>query len=212
MSNYTEFEQDFPSRCLRLLDDQLADAESGNLEVTFLLTIAAGMICMIADRVGLPAEARDDVRSHPTGNSCVRNRWEKYADTLGESLHTRIEAEVLTHMEYSPPAIRVEGDRPDQWSWQPMNPETSLRATFSLIRNALAHGNIWTEPDHRGRIVRIVLAAKTDAPKNLPKPHEALRLPPKVLHRLLRTWAALFGGLQTPRRQATHRNPRLGSQ
>jgi hypothetical protein len=244
VSNYTEFEQDFPRRCMRLLDDQLANAESENLKVTFLLTFATGMICMIADRVALHAANRKNVRAHPTGKSRVKDRWAEHAETLGASLRTRVEAEVLNHLEYSASAIRVEGERPDQWIWQPMNPDTSLRGFFSLVRNALAHGNIWTEPDHDGKIVRIVLAAKfeqpkdapkdalknalkivlknapkdaledafEDAPKDPPKPYEAIRLPPTVLYRLLRVWAELFGGLETARRQATHRNPRLGSQ
>jgi len=218
VSNYTEFEQDFPRRCMWLLDDQRANAESENLEVTFLLTFATGMICMIADRIALNAADLKQVRNHSTGKSRVKDRWAEHAETLGESLRTR--AEVLNQLEYSAPAIRIEGERPDQWTWQPMNPDTSLRYTFSLVRNALAHGNIWTEPDRDGKIVRLVLAAKFEEPKNatmgttkeLPKPYEALRLPPTVLYRLLRVWAELFGGLETSPRPATHRNARLGSQ
>jgi hypothetical protein len=164
VSNYTEFEKDFPRRCMWLLDDQRANAESENLEVTFLLTFATGMICMIADRIALNAADLKQVRNHSTGKSRVKDRWEEHAETLRESLRTR--AEVLNQLEYSAPAIRREGERPDQWTWQPMNPDTSLRYTFSLVRNALAHGNIWTEPDRDGKIVRLVLAAKFEQTKD----------------------------------------------
>jgi hypothetical protein len=212
MSNYTEFERDYPNRCLRILADYEHDAEYTKLEVTFLLTIATGMICMIADRIGLAADERDEVRNHPTGKSRVKSLWDEYSKSLDESLQARIENDLIAQMKYSMPVVRRDGEPADRWEWVELPQETSLRTTFCLIRNALAHGNIWTEAGPSGEIARIILAAKCDAPEGTPKPYEAVRLPPAVLRRLLQVWASLFGGVNTPPRRTNrlmkHSGPR----
>lgn len=188
MSNYVDFERDFPSRCYKLLDEFQFDAEASGHEVTLLLAMSAGMICLVADRIGLAAEFAQQIRSTPFAKPEVKHRWRRLEGVLSTLAHDAQAEASLADIRFCTGVLMSGMRDPDEWPWVPLPAKLTNRQVYSILRNSFAHGNVWTVADGSTTIVHIAFASKLDAPEGHEKRYEALRMTPSTLRDLMRWW------------------------
>jgi hypothetical protein len=188
MSNYVDFERDFPSRCFKVLDEFRFDAKSSGREVTLLLAMSASMICLVADRIGLGADREKEIRSTPFKKSDVRDRWRRFEDALASPSSSTQPLEVLTNTQFSTGVLMSRTRDPHEWPWRSLPADLTNRQLYSMLRNSFAHGNVWTESGKSREIESLVFASKLDAEDGEEKPYEAVRMTPTTLQRLMQWW------------------------
>jgi hypothetical protein len=188
MSNYVDFERDFPSRCYKVLDEFRFDAESSGHEVTLLLAMSASMICLVADRIGLGAELEENIRPTPFEKSAVSDRWRRFEAALASPSSSTQPLEVRTDTQFSTGVLMSRTRDPHEWPWRPLPADLTNRRLYSVLRNSFAHGNVWTEAGKSGVIGSLVFASKLDAKQNEEKPYEAVRMTPTTLQSLMQWW------------------------
>lgn len=188
MSDYVDFEREFPSRCYKVLDEFRFDAKSSGHEVTLLLAMSASMICLVADRIGLGADREEKIRSTPFKKSDVKDRWRRFEDALASPSSGTQPLEVLTNTQFSTGVLMSRTRDPHEWSWRPLPADITNRRLYSMLRNSFAHGNVWTQAGKSREITRLVFASKLDAKDGEEKPYEAVRMDPTTLQSLMRWW------------------------
>ena len=188
MSNYVDFERDFPSRCYKVLDEFRFDAESSGHEVTLLLAMSASMICLVADRIGLGADREKEIRSTPFKKSDVKDRWRRFEDALASPSSGTQAPAVLTTTQFSTGVLMSRMGDPHEWPWRSLPADLTNRRLYSMLRNSFAHGNVWTESGKSREIASLVFASKLDAKDGEEKPYEALRMTPNTLQSLMQWW------------------------
>jgi len=201
VSNYTEFEKEFPSRCLALLRQHYASAQEADLECTLLLALTASSICAVADRIGLAAEKTGYPSSTPTApRRVVRDRWHRHQEYFREPVSKLFGTA-------SPPfwceGVYTSKRRdPAEWEWRAVPDGYRVARLVSLLRNAFAHGNIWTlKIQGSDSIAEFVFAQRIGEPKeNVELPLEAIRLTPSCLRNVMVDWATAMGGRDKSRR------------
>lgn len=202
MSNYTEFESDFPFRCLELLKQHFARAEETNLECTLLLALTASSICAVADRIGLAAEIKGHQSSTPTApGRVVKDRWHRYQTYFREPVSKLFGTA-------SPPSwcegVYASKRRdPAEWDWRAVPDGYQVARLVNLLRNAFAHGNIWTlKNPSSDSIAEFVFAQRIGKPEEgVELPLEAIRLTPACLRNVMVDWATAMGGRNKTRPQ-----------
>ncbi len=139
MTAYRNFIQDYPIRCRRLLSIYFKGARENNLEVTLLLNIASSGLIV--------PYARLSEGAHPSGDSA---HFKGAKDNLDKILNAPFLSSEL-HPKKEPQSWRLgklkelSGD-PDSWQLDQMKPITkkkTARPLVQILRNALAHGNIF---------------------------------------------------------------------
>lgn len=155
MTAYKDFHQDFPTRCLSLLRMAEEKAHGRNLEVTLIIMVASAGLVIPFERL------RPRKIQHPIGDR------EKYSDASSKL------DELLTDQFFSSQLQRGtniwEGGRvksidtlPDEWpemkNTKEISKEKTVGGVIKIIRNALAHGNIFTHGDPI--ISRLIFAEK----------------------------------------------------
>jgi hypothetical protein len=139
MSSYSDFlAQDFGSRCHDLMKRFFPGSQEAEREVTFLLAIAAaGLI--------IPHERLSQRSDQPPLD---RQRFASTSKELDRLLAERL-VDVVRHQWKGGLLAKADG-APDDWDelQDPANMEeqTSLLQVVTWLRNALAHGNIFTRP------------------------------------------------------------------
>lgn len=149
MSNYDNFISDFPERCGKLLDNLWPRAKSRRLEVTHILTVATSSIIVPYARLIRPPS--EDF-PHPSRD---RDRFLLASQSFDQLLETRFLGSPvwIKSDKHSWKFGRVQEVTGDPDSWPELRKPNSLsdqkkvKAVIKHLRNALAHGNIFT----RGR-------------------------------------------------------------
>jgi hypothetical protein len=140
MTAYRNFIQDWPERCRRLLLLNFKNAKRNDLEVTLLLSIAASGLIV--------PYARLSEAAHPSGDAA---RFEEAKNRLDQVLDAQFLSSKL-HPGAEPGAWRfgklkeLRGD-PDAWDMDcllPLTDKKKVRPLVKVLRNALAHGNVFT--------------------------------------------------------------------
>ena len=149
MSSYSDFlAQDFGSRCHDLMKRFFPSSQEAEREVTFLLAIAAaGLI--------IPHERLSQRSDQPPLD---RQRFASASEALDRLLAERL-VDVVRRQWKGGLLAKADG-APDDWDElrDPANMEeqTSLLQVVTWLRNALAHGNIFTRPPAPSSIKEIV--------------------------------------------------------
>lgn len=192
MSEYSCWVTDFSSRCERLL--KLCDhhAKSRDLDVTLLLAIASATIAIPFDRLTVPTTPHID--SYPKGN----------LDKLRVSIKD-IKDESIKEIIGNLPFGTIENpkrSRPEQWNGYLTGDNQDItypngKEFLSIIkhmRNALAHGNIYTTGNPIKRIVMLknvydhCLKQPTDE-------YEYLSFEVKQFRAVIEYWISMIGNL-----------------
>jgi len=190
MSAYKNFVQDFPTRCKSLLDMFDSQAARGNREVTLLLAVATPSLIVPFERLHKEAHpSRDD------------QRFAEASATLGAELSSQCDASRLwqqfkeSDWRYKKLGT-LRGD-PDAWGLDSDTKGIGAKQTktiLAILRNALAHGNVWTRGDPIGTLV-FVSRVCLDKPEG---PFHSLQCSPLVLAAFVRGWVGFLKDLNIP--------------
>lgn len=188
MSSYNRFISDFPKRCNDLLDKYFLRTKAHDPEVTLMLAIAtAGFV--------IPFE-RLSKEYHPTQD---RERYQEAAAKLDAILNIRfLESDLWTE----PPASwvytkKVQDEQLELDFWPELKNPRPLKdnqagSVLKHLRNALAHGNIFTRGNPIDLLVFLSRPSK-DSPK-----FAMLAVAPSDFHKFLHNWFSFLGKLKMP--------------
>jgi hypothetical protein len=143
MTAYSDFIQDYPSRCRRLFDIHFKNAQSNDLEVTLLLNVTSSGLIVPYERLSEDAHPAHDADRFAEAKARFDELLE--ASFLDSGLWNTSDPKSwrcgkLRHLS---------GD-PDAWGLgelRSVNREKKSSSIVRVLRNALAHGHVFT----RGR-------------------------------------------------------------
>jgi hypothetical protein len=150
MTDYADFIRDFPVRCGEVLELCYENSRSSGREVTLLLMTAAAAF--------VPYERlRSSDKEHPSRD---RHRFPRAAKSLDTAL--------------GKPFLRSPFHNESMGSWYmghmltagpPLDllllaDHTPANQVFAIMRNALAHGNLWTRPGNGENIQAVAFFAE----------------------------------------------------
>jgi hypothetical protein len=154
MTAYRNFVEDFPSRCRDILNIAGKPALSRGREVTLTLMVASVGLIVPYERLG----------DHPSGD---RTKFAEAAKKLNKLLDEPFLSSVLCNKTSSTwhngKVISVTG-HPESWEGlrkrRPFSADKKVGTTLKLLRNALAHGNIFTFEGIRNVIEAVIFIRK----------------------------------------------------
>jgi hypothetical protein len=190
MSAYKNFVQDFPTRCTSLLDMFDRQAAQGNREVTLLLAVATPSLIVPFERLHKDAHpSRDD------------QRFVEAAATLDAELKSQCDASRLwqqfAEFDWCYKKLDALRGDPDAWGLDSDTKGIGAKQTktvLGILRNALAHGNVWTRGDPIEKLVFVsrVCHERPDGP------FHSLQCSPLVLAAFVRGWVGFLKDLNIP--------------
>ena len=146
MTAYSSYVKDFPSRCGEILAGFESSALELGRDVTLLLSISTTALIFPHDRLKCPRPYR-----HPSGD---RDRHPRAARQYEQLLDNSFLSSPL----WGKPGAstwrkgkvqNVGWGGPDSWpelrAAEEMKPEARVSEVLRILRNALAHGNVFTE-------------------------------------------------------------------
>lgn len=202
MGAYANYVQDFPKRCGQLIEELLPHARFKDRDITFLLAMATPALIFPLERLVPKKHTTEDghtgERAHPSqddtryaeASKMLRNELEK---TCRDS---RLFPGISTsHWKFS--EVPEVSENPYCWSWDRKDrniTEKKVSTVLKILRNALAHGNIWTMGHPIDTIVFVSLARLDNPEGSL----NTLRCSPVDLATFLKRWMNLVTDLQLP--------------
>jgi hypothetical protein len=182
MTDYADFIRDFPLRCGEVLDFFYDQAKAKDREVTLLIMVATAAFLIPFERLrpGTPTE-------HP-----ARDR-ERFPDEA-----KRLDAELGRPFLGSPFCNDIPGSwsvgkkpRPTPVEFKPLPRETPVSKVLAIIRNALAHGNLWTTPGAGSGIKTLIFWAE-DKKDGKVIGYKYMYVSPSNFHDFLLKWCAFL--------------------
>lgn len=196
MSAYRDFTRDFPSRCIEVLDHHMDWAKFRGRDVTLLLMVASAAFLVPYERLK-PESTRSP---HPSGDI---ERFAELAKRLEELMDAKFcGSRFCPGKENSWKVAKevpfVHGDL-DSWfppqSLKPVSGEKAISSMLKLIRNALAHGNVFAAGNPIGTLI-FVQRRETDESSNTK--FEVLSVHPRDFNNFIREWVAFLRESQIP--------------
>jgi len=166
MSNYKNFIKDFPIRCGEILKEYRSHAQKNGREVTHMFAIASAAITIPFERL----KKSSDGTGHPSGDK------KKYKEAAGKFANLCDQYFLSSCLwkdaskSWKTGQVKREDVTNGPESWR--NNSTSLtedikvKKVLTYIRNALAHGSIFTLPDSDDQIENIIFLSKIKNGKN----------------------------------------------
>ncbi|MBN1796006.1 MAG: hypothetical protein JW804_04975 [Sedimentisphaerales bacterium] len=199
MSNYDNFIEDFPSRCGTILEKYRKDACKNGLEVTHMFAIASASITIPFARL------RDN--NHPSGdkmNGHYGKAVSKFNKLCGKYfLKSRLWNVDLESWQMGEVKKENLWQDTDQWknNAHPLSKDVKVKKVLSIVRNALAHGSIFTYPRKQNpedQIEHIIFLSKI---RNDNKPtgnYDMLMVHPDDFFDFLVKWIDFLKDLKIP--------------
>lgn len=200
MSAYENFIQDFPRRCQEILEDNWISASVNDLEVTLMLATAIAGFVIPFERLRSSA---NDHFARGKVLSCSKVIWKLEAKRFKDWIPSGT-WEVIS-------AVKSETVKEDVDSWggkknrEPLPEDALVGQVLSILRNALAHGNIITSPGRFSRskpaqIEKILLLSKIrdKNTKRLINEYNVIVVGPHDLSLLLNSWFEELRKLNIP--------------
>ena len=198
MTAYKNFIKDFPRRCSKILDRYESDALSGGREVTLTLAMAASGFVVPYERL----RPQEGELPYPD-----RGIYKQAASQFDALLKEKFLGSCLWKEEVSSWSFgklsRVDGD-PGNWSElqkrKSFGPYKKVGSTLTHLRNALAHGNIFTfpkdDPDKDDPDIELIIFLSRPYVKS-PK-FNFLCVSPQDFQKFLRNWFVFISALNLP--------------
>ncbi len=197
MSSYSNFIEDFPSRCLDILETYEKQSRTRNREVTLMLALATAGFLIPFERLRPPSENLN----HPSGD---RERFQEAKDGFEKILDAPFLGSELWKQDvgswiFAKEVKDVQKD-PDFWveleNPKPLSAEKKVKSISKHLRNALAHGNIYT----RGEPIQILifLSRCMDGAGNPTDKYAMLAASPQDFRKLLINWVNFLSSLPIP--------------
>ena len=139
MTGYKNFIDDFPRRCRDILNIAKRPALYRGREITLTLMVASAGFVVPYERL---------TPGHPSGDSKrFVGAAEKLQSLLDQAFTSSVLSQQMSSTWYEGKVGSVNGD-PDSWDGlrkrKPFSKDKKVSATLKVIRNGLAHGNIFT--------------------------------------------------------------------
>jgi hypothetical protein len=199
MSGYNNFVSDFPERCSELLVAFERTARLRKREVTLMLCVAMPSLVVPWERLTAPRSTpHGEQPGHPSLD------WQRF-EQAKSALDRLVEQKFLGSPLWPTTApgswlfgkLSDVSDGPDSWrelaAPKPLNSAKQAKAVLKHIRNALAHGNIFTSgtPD----IQQIILLQERAVGTNK---FEFLAVAPADFRLFLKNWLEFLRQLELP--------------
>lgn len=162
MSEYSSYVSDFPARCAEILEEFQFPAKRLGRDVTLLISITSAGLIFPHERLRLGGST-----PHPSGD---RDRYSDAARQYKRLLRKFfLSSPLWSDGEISSwrkgKVLDVRSGGPDTWeelrSAKPVGSDVRVETMLSILRNALAHGNVFTQ----GRLIHnIVLLSESKDP------------------------------------------------
>jgi hypothetical protein len=198
MSSYKNFVSDFPARCGALLGDFERPARLRKREVTLMLCVAMPSIVVPLERLAGPRWGPEGANpGHPSRD------WERF-EQAKSSLETLFESAFRGSPIWPDAASRSwrfgelsdVSNGPDSWTElhtpKPLGSDRKAKTVLLHIRNALAHGNIFTRGNPE--IEQIILLSR---PRGADR-FRFLAVAPADFRAFLKYWLEFLGELELP--------------
>lgn len=200
MTEYSSFIRDFPLRCKDLLDAYEKDAKQSDREVTLLMAIATSAFTIPFERI------------RPSSPNHVAN--DRYPEAVSklEELQNRdfvswqkgISWKIIEDLD----GQQIRTGQADGWA-SPERRHTiptnkNVKLVLGIIRNALAHGNIFTYPhkqlqDSSSQIEFIIFLSKSkNKTASAFDKYIAVVVSPSDFRSLILDWISFLEGLKLP--------------
>ena len=189
MSSYDNFISDFPKRCDDILKNFFPLANARKREVTLMLAVATAGFSVPFER--LRAE------QHP-----ARDR--ELFDDAARQFDVLLESPFLESPLWDAPAAswafsnKIENIQQELDFWpelrqpKPLSKEKTTKSVLKHLRNALAHGNVFT----RGNPIDLLVFLSR--PSEDRSSFAMMAVTPSDLYQFLRKWFAFLGSLKMP--------------
>ena len=181
---------DFPSRCLEILDRQSGWAKFRDREVTLLLMVASAAFVVPYERLGL----HKGRPPHPAGDN---KRYAELAKRLEDLKADKFCSSSLcpnseNSWKLAKDVDRVDGDL-DGWFlpklMKPVSKDKTVSSMLTLIRNALAHGNMFTTGSP---IETLIFVQRRGSDEGSTSKFEVLSVGPEDFAHFIREWVAFL--------------------
>lgn len=201
MTSYSSFTQDFPKRCMDILRSFEDLARDNDREVTLMLCIASAGFIIPFERLNpsYPNHIADDRHSKAVS---------KLGSLLGRSFTSWHEGTTWEYID-GIPGETIRATQIDQWA----NPdkrkilynEKTAGSVFSHLRNALAHGNIFSYPTPTEQypttsieILIFLSKCRDKETKQLLDIYNLLSVSPEGFRTFLEKWMEFLNGFKIP--------------
>jgi hypothetical protein len=198
MSSYKNFVSDFPARCAALLRDLERTARLRNREVTLMLCVAMPSIVVPLERLAAPRSTSKG--EHPGHPSRDWERFEQAKSSLDNLFEQAFRGSPLWPNTASSSWFFDElsdvSSGPDSWAElgapKPLGPDKKAKTVLMHIRNALAHGNIFTRGNPE--IEQIILLSRPEGADRF----RFLAVAPADFQGFLKNWLEFLRELELP--------------
>lgn len=187
MSEYMNFIQDFPTRCGEILESYQKRATFQGREVTLMLSIASSGFLVPYERIRA---------KHPSGDA---SRYNKICTEIKSLFNTKFNDSSLLEDASGVwwfGKLASHNGMPDDWpemrNLQQVSNKEKTREILYHLRNALAHGNIFTMGKKIEKII-FLSTKEQDSPQ-----FYYLAVTPNDFSAFLTNWFKFLGDLQLP--------------
>lgn len=188
MTAYKNFVEDFPRRCRDILDFARKPALSRGLEVTLSLMVASAGLIVPYERLKPDGRFGD----HPSGDN------KTFADAAIK-LKLLLDEPFVTSRLWSQPNSTWQDGKldsvkgyPETWEGlqkrRPISNHKKVSAILTVVRNALAHGNIFTFNSRENMIEGIIFIKANFNEDSVIRNYSFLYVAPKEFQQFLRSW------------------------
>lgn len=185
MTAYRDFIKDFPSRCYDILKNMDKWSKFCDREVTLSISIACSGFVIPFDRLNPDAHV-----PHPSNDrNTYINASKKIDELMGTNfIGSELHQSTTTKWKFgkvNKKNIKMFPERIDSFKPKPISNEKTTRSILKIIRNSLAHGNIYT----KGNPIELLifLTGRYDNAWNLIK-YEFVSMPPYEFVNFLTLW------------------------
>lgn len=191
MAEYKNFVQDFPSRCMDLLESFEQQAQAKDREVTLTLLVASAGFVIPFERLKLPGKLE-----HPVQD---RENYPRHSKALEQLMANKFRGSELHPTERSTnwQAGKLKSVRgspntwPELWENKILSEEKTVSNVLKSIRNALAHANIFTIGDPIDKI--IFVSVNTNLAGNEITGYSFVSTSPEDFSYFLKAWFTFIG-------------------
>jgi hypothetical protein len=138
MTDYSDFIRDFPTRCGEVLNLYHDRAQAKNREVTLLIMTATAAFLVPFERLRPGMSTMHAARD--------REKFPELAQHLDSTLGRPFLGSPFHDAGSSSWSVG-KTPRPKPVAFKQLTKEAQVSQVLAIIRNALAHGNLWTIPD-----------------------------------------------------------------
>jgi hypothetical protein len=190
MTDYADFIRDFPARCGEVLELCYEQSLSNGREITLLIMTAAAAFIIPYERL------RSADKEHP---SLDRRNFPRAAQNLDIALGKPFHKSPFHSESMGSWSVgRVHTAEPPV-DLPPLTDQTQATQVFAIMRNALAHGNLWTKPENSKHIRGMAfLAEYKDHPHGSVVGYKYVYVSTEDFHNFLRKWFAFLKQQRIP--------------